>query len=243
MFGHVRGAFTGAAQAHRGLFAEANGGTLLLDEVGDMPLVLQPKLLRVLQSGEFRAVGGDRVHKVDVRVIAATHRDLAERVQAGTFREDLYYRLNVVPIKVPPLRERREDIPELAIHLLARAKMRATSSPVEKIGDALIELLAAESWPGNVRELESVIERLVVLSTDRELDASHLALVQERVEKPATTVVPEAELYSVERLIERHVEAILAHTSGNKPRAVEILGIDLSTLYRWQRKWRRTPEA
>jgi DNA-binding NtrC family response regulator len=121
--------------------------------------------------------------------------------------------------------------------------MRAASSPVESISPGLIELLAAASWPGNVRELESVIERLVVLSRDRELAARHLALVEEHVEKPAPAPLPEAELYTVERLIERHVEAILAHTSGNKPRAVEILGIDLSTLYRWQRKWRRTPQA
>src|ERR1700733_2314074 len=163
IFGHVRGAFTGAHAARRGLVTEAHGGTLLLDEIGDMPIALQAKLLRVLQLGEVRAVGADKTHHVDVRVIAATHRDLIASMRTGTFREDLYFRLNVVPIVVPPLREHSEDIPALTEHFLARALERFPGSPVRTLSAEAVERLQQSPWPGNVRELESAIERLVIL--------------------------------------------------------------------------------
>ena len=253
MFGHVRGAFTGATQAHRGLFAEADGGTMLLDEIGDMPLPLQSKLLRVLQAGEIRAVGADRSSRVDVRVIAATHRRLPDLVREGRFREDLYYRLNVINIAVPPLRARSGDIRELAETFLERARDRAPHSLVTSMSDELLALLSQGTWPGNVRELQSIIERLVVLARDAELAPRHLALVDDELmmtpppsfpasaasaaRAPAGATASDVELCNIDALIRRHVEAVLAHTEGNKARAAKILGIDLSTLYRWQQRW------
>jgi two-component system, NtrC family, response regulator HydG len=241
MFGHVRGAFTGATQAHRGLLTEADGGTLLLDEIGDMPLGLQSKLLRVLQAGEMRAVGGDRIQRVDVRVLAATHRKLPELVRDGRFRDDLYYRLNVISMTVPPLRARVADIPQLAWSFLSRARERAPVSPVTSISSELLELLCHGSWPGNVRELQSTIERLVVLAMVERLEPRHLALVDDDLspsnEPPARERPNGAELCCIDDLVHRHVDAVLTHTEGNKARAAKILGIDLSTLYRWQQKW------
>ena len=244
MFGHVRGAFTGATQAHRGLLMEADGGTLLLDEIGDMPLGLQSKLLRVLQAGEIRAVGGDRVQRVDVRIVAATHRKLPELVKEGRFREDLYYRLNVITLSVPPLRARTSDIAALAQSFLARARARAPQSPVRAISREFLELLSHGSWPGNVRELQSAIERLVVLAMTDTLEPRHLALVDDELLPSSSGTITSngnvqhaVELCGIDELVHRHVDAVLAHTEGNKARASKILGIDLSTLYRWQQKW------
>jgi two-component system response regulator HydG len=241
MFGHVRGAFTGATQAHRGLLTEADGGTLLLDEIGDMPIGLQSKLLRVLQAGEIRAVGGDRIQRVDVRVVAATHRRLPDLVRDGRFRDDLYYRLNVITITVPPLRNRTADIPLLAESFLARARERAPQSPVTRMSPELLELLSHGSWPGNVRELQSTIERLVVLAMTDVLEPRHLALVDDELLPPSASAPKERpneeQLCCIDDLVHRHVDAVLAHTEGNKARAAKILGIDLSTLYRWQQKW------
>ena len=223
---------------------EADGGTLLLDEIGDMPFGLQSKLLRVLQTGEIRAVGGERVHHVDVRVIAATHRKLPDLVKAGRFREDLFYRLNVLSVAVPPLRARTSDIPRLAELFLARAKERAPQSRVTSISPELVGLLAQGSWPGNLRELESAIERLVVLSTTDVLEPRHLALVDDtlitQAGAPSSSGEPRAavELCGIDELVKRHVDAVLAHTENNRARAAAILGINLSTLYRWQQKWR-----
>jgi two-component system response regulator HydG len=244
MFGHTRGAFTGATQAHRGMLVEADGGTLLLDEIGDMPFGLQSKLLRVLQTGEIRAVGGDRIQHVDVRVVAATHRKLPELVKQGRFREDLFYRLNVLSVSVPPLRARKADIPELAALFLARARERAPRSRVTSMSPELVRLLSEGSWPGNVRELESAIERLVVLSLTEVLEPRHLALVDDELVRrpsgpPARTAAGESPvLCGIDELVRRHVDAVLAHTDGNRARAAAILGINLSTLYRWQQKWR-----
>jgi two-component system response regulator HydG len=251
MFGHVRGAFTGATQAHRGLLTEADGGTLLLDEIGDMPLGLQAKLLRVLQAGEIRAVGGDRIQRVDVRIVAATHRNLGELVKQGRFRDDLYYRLNVIHLNVPPLRARAEDIPHLAESFLARARERAPQSPVRSISRDLLGLLCEGSWPGNVRELQSAIERLVVLALADELQPRHLPLVNDELSPGPDAAAPTSErgpsdpgdslkgpeLIGIDELVRRHVEAVLGHTDGNKGKAAKILGVDLSTLYRWQQKW------
>jgi len=169
LFGHSKGAFTGAHRVRPGLFREADGGTLLLDEVGELALPLQAKLLRVLQEGEVRPVGEDRPVKVDVRILAATHRDLRRRAAEGTFREDLYYRLNVVQLRVPPLRERPEDIPVLARMFLDRCAGRFHTGTL-KVPEGFYDTLRALPWPGNVRELENTIESLVALSSEGELD-------------------------------------------------------------------------
>ena len=234
IFGHVRGAFTGAHAARRGLVTEAHGGTLLLDEIGDMPIALQAKLLRVLQLGEVRAVGADKTHHVDVRVIAATHRDLIESMRANTFREDLYFRLNVVPIVVPPLREHPEDIPALAAHFLARALERFPGSPVRTLSPEAVDRLKQSPWPGNVRELESAIERLVILVRDETIIPSHLSFVTSEPATPPWKVAT-GEPWSLKRMNAAYVEWVLTHVGGDKIRAAELLGVNLSTLYRWQR--------
>jgi len=241
LFGHVRGAFTGAAQARKGLFLEADGGTLLLDEIGDMSVLLQAKLLRVLQFGEVRPVGSERTHQVDVRVIAATHRDLPALVKEGRFREDLYFRLDVLPVPVPPLRDHREDIPALAAYFLADACRRAPLSPVRSIGQDALRLLSEAAWPGNVRELASSIERAVVFGVDEMIDSKQLspslrgepALTGDdrALGWPFSTDAP----WTLQHLSRTYTDWVLTQTAGNKQRAAEILGIDLSTLYRWQR--------
>jgi two-component system response regulator HydG len=234
LFGHVRGAFTGAVQPRKGLFTEADSGTLLLDEIGDMSLGLQVKLLRVLQSGDVRPVGGDRSHHVDVRVIAATHRNLPALVKEGRFREDLYFRLDVLPVFVPSLRDHREDIPALAEYFLAEACRRAPTSPVRSIGPEALRLLAEAAWPGNVRELASSIERAVVFGVDEMIDTHQLSVVQGPPPSQAWPF-PSHAPWTLRHLNRVYSDWVLAETGGNKERAAEILGIDLSTLYRWQR--------
>jgi two-component system response regulator HydG len=234
LFGHVRGGFTGAVQGRRGLLTEADGGTLLLDEIGDMSVALQAKLLRVLQFGDIRPVGSDRVHQVDVRVIASTHRDLPVLIAEGRFREDLYFRLNVLPVFVPPLRDRREDIPALAAHFLAEACRRAPQSPVRSIGRDALRQLTAAAWPGNVRELASCLERAVVFGVDEMIDCHHLELMPD-VAVPGSWPFPAKAPWTLRHLSRAYTEWVLVETGGNKERAAEILGIDLSTLYRWQR--------
>jgi DNA-binding NtrC family response regulator len=217
IFGHTRGAFNGAAQARKGLLTEADGGTLLLDEIGDV-----------------RPVGSDRAHHVDVRVIAATHRDLPVLVSEGRFREDLYYRLNVLPVVVPPLRDHREDIPALAAHFLAEARQRAPQSPVRSIGEDALRLLTEASWRGNVRELASCIERAVVFGTDERIDARHLSLVPNAAPALGWSF-PSDSPCTLQQLSRAYTEWVLTRTDGNRGRTAEILGIDLSTLYRWLR--------
>jgi transcriptional regulator with GAF, ATPase, and Fis domain len=168
LFGHERGAFTGATQRREGRFAQADGGTIFLDEIGELPLELQGKLLRVLQEGELEPVGGSRTRKVDVRVIAATHRDLQEAVRRGTFREDLFYRLNVFPLRLPPLRERGEDVVLLAASIAERAGHRL-GRQIAPLAPADVEALQGHPWPGNVRELRNVIERAIITSPDGQL--------------------------------------------------------------------------
>jgi two-component system, NtrC family, response regulator HydG len=236
LFGHVRGGFTGAVQGRKGLLTEADGGTLLLDEIGDMSFGLQAKLLRVLQFGDVRPVGSDRLHHVDVRVLASTHRDLPALVKDGRFREDLYFRLNVLPVLVPPLRDRREDIPALAAHFLAEACRRAPQSPVRSIGRDALNVLNRSSWPGNVRELASCIERAVVFGVDEMIDSHQLETeVHVTAPLPSTWPFPTSAPWSLRRLSRTYTEWVLAESGGNKERAAETLGIDLSTLYRWQR--------
>jgi two-component system response regulator HydG len=230
LFGHVPGAFHGATHASRGLFVEADGGTLLLDEVGDMSLPVQAKLLRVLQSGEIRPVGGDGGRRVDVRCIASTHDDLQGLVRQRAFREDLFFRLNVLPIRVPALRERREDIPVLVDHFLAQAE--DDGGKRRRLSAQALKVLEAYPWPGNVRELENTIRRLVVTTTEAEIsaDAIRAALVpvapQDPIEALATAGV------KLDQLEDRYIAAVLRQTRGNKAEAAEILGVDLSTLYR-----------
>ena len=237
VFGHVRGAFTGATQARRGLLVEAHGGTLLLDEIGDMPIALQPKLLRVLQFGETRPVGSDRIGHVDVRIIAATHRDLSLLVKDGRFREDLRYRLNVIPLVVPPLRERREDILPLVEQFLQEARERTVTSPVDSINDEAISVLMQAEWPGNVRELENTIERLVVLGRDSVVTPRDLEFMGVKPQGKSWPTWPtnEGSLWTLKEMNNRYLDWLLIQTGGDKARTAAILNIDLSTLYRWER--------
>ena len=237
IFGHVRGAFTGATQGRRGLLMEAHGGTLLLDEIGDMPMQLQPKLLRVLQFGETRPVGSDRIGHVDVRVITATHRDLSLLVKEGRFREDLHHRLNVIPLVVPPLRDRREDIPPLVEQFLQEARARTVASPVDSINDEAMSLLMQAAWPGNVRELENAIERLVVLGRDSVVTRRDLAFLEDKPPGASWPSWPttEGSLWTLKQMNNHYLDAVLARTDGDKVRAAGILNIDLLTLYRWER--------
>ncbi len=239
LFGHARGAFTGATTPRAGLFVEASGGTLFLDEIGDMAPQLQARLLRVLQEGEVRPVGADDVRKVDVRVIAATHQDLEERVRTGAFRSDLYFRLAVVPLHLPALRDRVEDIPPLVEHFLARARARNPHSPVQRLAPDLIGALARRPWPGNVRELENLIERLVVVGARAELDASAL--------DPPPALAPAGGAgagFTVHRdppptlreLEDDYIAWVVARCDGNKTRAAEVLGVDVSTIHRRLRR-------
>ena len=227
LFGHAKGAFTDAHTAKRGLFEEADGGTLLLDEVGELPLPVQPALLRVLQEGEVRRVGDSRSTRVDVRVLAATNRDLAAQVQAGKFREDLFYRLNVVQVRLPPLRERQDEIAALAERLLARHAERIGVAP-RRLSPRALELLQRHRWPGNVRELENALERALVLSEDEEIGEEALpeALQREADPRPIPSSLGPDDL-SVKRA-QRVLEAdlirrALERTQGNRTRAAELL--------------------
>jgi DNA-binding NtrC family response regulator len=228
LFGHSRGAFTGAVRARPGLFGEADGGTILLDEVGELSLATQGKLLRVIQEGELRPVGEDRSRKVDVRVLAATHRNLPERVAQGQFREDLYYRLNVVHLNVPALRERPEDIPALARHFLDRYAERFGVEDLQ-ISEDLFARLQAYAWPGNVRELENAVENLVALSAGGALD---LGLLPANGAGRTAAGLPGLGLKARVEAYERGliVEALRA-AGGNRSEAARAMGISRVTLH------------
>ena len=225
LFGHVRGAFTGASADKTGLFEQANGGTLLLDEIGELPVGLQAKLLRVLQEGEIRRVGDNKNRRVDVRVLAATARDLEAEVAAGRFREDLFYRVHVVAIELPPLRERREDVAPLGRHFAARLAQRL-NRPLA-LGDDAIAWLEDQEWPGNVRELENAIERAAVLSNEAVLGAESFSRA------PRTTQhAPSGSLTDVVEAAEKQaITAALAAVSGNRREAAKRLGVSLRTLF------------
>ena len=216
LFGHERGAFTGATNRSQGRFEQANGGTLFLDEIGDMPPEAQTRLLRVLQEGEFTSVGGRQPIKANVRIIAATHRDLRNAIRQGQFREDLFYRLNVVPIRLPPLRERTEDIPLLARHFLDRA--RDDGLPSKMLDSGAVDRLKQHGWPGNVRELENVMRRLAALCPDETISAETIAAELTETEGPAPMAVPGAAPAGAEPLVvavERHIKEFLAaHNDG-----------------------------
>ena len=223
LFGHERGAFTGALARNQGRFEQANGGTLFLDEIGDMPLEAQTRLLRVLQEGEFTSVGGRTPIRVNVRIVAATHRNLRALIRQGLFREDLFYRLNVVPIRLPPLRERVEDVPLLARHFLAQA--RAKGLPAKTLTPEAIERLKAYSWPGNVRELENLMRRLAALypqeTIGEEVIAAELAAPVQPENVPTAIAGAVIEAESMAQAIERHLRAYFAsHKDGLPPAGV-----------------------
>jgi two-component system, NtrC family, response regulator AtoC len=227
LFGHAKGAFTDARSAKRGLFEEADGGTLLLDEVVELPLPVQPSLLRVLQEGEVRRVGDNRSSRVDVRVLAATNRDLAAQVQQGRFREDLYYRLNVVGVRLPPLRERQDEIPLLAGRLLARHGERI-GVPARPLSARALEALRRYRWPGNVRELENALERALVLSEDEEIGPESLPEAVQRALDPEP-LPPQLDpddlsVKRAQRVLEADlIRRALQRTAGNRTRAAELL--------------------
>ncbi len=256
LFGHEKGAFTGATTRSLGRFEQANRGTLFLDEIGDMPLEAQTRLLRVLQEGEFTIVGGRQPIRTDVRIVAATHRDLGVLVEQGLFREDLYYRLNVVPLRLPPLRERTEDVPLLARHFFAR--IQEEGLPGKTLGGEAVRLLQSYDWPGNVRELENLVRRLSALYTEENIGADIIEteLVGNR---PMVEAVDDAEADSLGDSVDRHVaqyfaahkdalptpglygrilreveqpllQRTLAATRGNQVRAAEVLGLNRNTL-------------
>jgi DNA-binding NtrC family response regulator len=223
LFGHEKGAYTGATQGKHGLFEEASGGTLFLDEIGDTSLALQSKLLRAIEEQEIKRVGGNETIHVDVRVVVATNRDLEKMMRDGTFREDLYWRLNVVPIVLPALRERREDIPDLARHFLRKYRAR-NGKEIEDFTPDVMERLVAYPWPGNVRELEHVVERAVALNQKRRIFLEDLP---EALQHEPARVRP-----TLDDLEREYIRGILAETKGSRQQAAAILGIDRKTLYR-----------
>jgi len=255
LFGHEKGAFTGAANQRRGRFEQADGGTLFLDEIGDMPMEAQTRLLRVLQQGEYTTVGGRVPIRTDVRIVAATNKDLRQLINQGLFREDLYYRLNVVPIRLPPLRERIEDIPDLVRHFFTLAEKEGL--PAKQIETAAIDRLRRYRWPGNVRELENLVRRLSALYPQ---DVISAALIDQELSQPAPSVEEEDNAQidlsgSVERYLNTYFQAFgdalpppglyhrilreveypligaaLAATRGNQIKAAELLGVNRNTL-------------
>jgi transcriptional regulator with PAS, ATPase and Fis domain len=248
LFGHARGAFTGAHQAKPGRIAMAQGGTLFLDEIGELPLALQVKLLRVLQAREYSPVGDNRVLKADVRIVAATNLNLENAVQAGTFREDLYYRLNVIHLTVPSLRERPEDVPLLVHHFIARSKEKLGRTQVNAVSRAAAQLLAEYHWPGNVRELENTIERAVLLCSTPQIEPRDLP---QRVlglgsEKRIAARLPDAGIdlrNAVDTFENQLIRQALERTQWNKKQAAGLLGLNRTTLVEMLKRKRITRAA
>ncbi len=235
LFGYVRGAFTGATRDATGLFAEADGGTLFLDEIGDVSPALQAKLLRVLQEHSIRPVGGTQWLPVDVRVLAATNRDLTAAVASGRFREDLYYRLKVVTIRLPPLRERRDDIPLLVDHLVQRAA-RQCDKPVTGLSAAALAVLQGHDWPGNVREMAHVLERSVALAQHDVIGVDDLP---QEIRSPVRVAAPDllADRPTLEELKQLYIQRVLEESGGNVSRAATVLGVDRRSLYRMLQRY------
>jgi two-component system, NtrC family, response regulator AtoC len=247
LFGHVRGAFTGALSDKKGVFEEAQGGTCFLDEIGGISANMQARLLRVLQEHEIRRVGGKDWLKVDVRVVAATNQNLAEAVNKGDFRQDLYYRLDVVTIHLPPLRERVEDIPLLARHFLQRYTQESGKS-ITAISDKAMELLSAYGWPGNIRELENAVEQAVALSYQSILTPDDLpeAVRDHAVAKPFQSYLQDEQFLfpdtpTLEEVKKRYVLHVLKHNQGNVSRSARVLNIDRRSLYRMLARFKIEP--
>jgi DNA-binding NtrC family response regulator len=229
LFGHVKGSFTGAVRDSAGLFQVAEGGTFFLDEIADMPHATQVKLLRALQEREIIPVGGTQTVKIDCRLVAATNADLEREVAEGRFRADLFYRLNVIPIKLPPLRQRRDDIPLLVDHFLRR---HTQNGPEKAISKDSLEVLMKYDWPGNVRELENVMERVLILDDSGVIEPGDLPDNIRYGHQQRGSLVIDSPTMTLEELEREYILKVLQHTSGQKKRASEILGINASTLYR-----------
>jgi DNA-binding NtrC family response regulator len=242
LFGHKRGAFTDARADHNGLFVEADQGTIFLDEIGELPVPLQAKLLRALQEREVRALGATKPDKIDVRVVAATNRDLEQRMREGQFREDLFYRLNVIHIALPALRTRAEDIVALADHFLAEARRRS-ARPITGFTQAAVKAMLAYHWPGNVRELENAIERAVALCEGPEIGADDLpSAVRDRKSNDVLAGALARGL-TLADLEKEYIERVLIAEGGNKTRAANRLGLDRKTLYRKLEEYAKSPES
>jgi DNA-binding NtrC family response regulator len=249
LFGHRKGAFTGADRDHKGLFEVANGGTLFLDEVGELNKNIQVKLLRFLESGEIRRVGETEPFRTDVRVLCATNRDLRDMIQKDEFREDLYFRINTFEIRLPPMRERRQDIPDLARHLLARAARRPAEQVAELLGPEAVDVLLEYDWPGNVRELANVMEHAYILAGGKEITPEHLpyhlrgragapaTLPLKRTEPTAAPMPVTAAPRTLREIEMEHIFKVLEKHNGNKPAAAAELGIVLKTLYNKLNSW------
>ena len=244
LFGHLRGSFTGATANKKGLFEEANGGTIFLDEIGDIPLSLQVKLLRAIQEGEIKPVGSAETRSVDVRVVAATHRDLLAYVKDGKFREDLYYRLKVIPIEIPPLRERKQDLPDLIDYFVAKYSQK-TGKMITGVSDEAMEFLLSYPWPGNIRELENAFGRATAMTSTTQLfpedfppeitqygNATDTKESAPSHSRSSSSTHSESGQESLEDVEKRHILRTLESVNYNKSRAAEILGIDRVTLYR-----------
>lgn len=243
LFGHARGAFTGAVGAKPGLFEEADGGTLFLDEIGDIPLVTQVKLNRAIQEKEIRRVGENKPIHVDVRIVAATHRDLKKEVEAGRFREDLFYRLNVFPIRMPPLRERREDIPLLTDHFLKKLAA-AHRRDVEGFTPEALQVLLSHEWPGNVRELENALERAVAISTGKYIEGSEVVIESDSstggsISGKSLVSLPYRDAIDLarDRFSREYLVALLNRFNGNVTKAAQHAGVERESLHRLLRKF------
>jgi NtrC-family two-component system response regulator AlgB len=233
LFGHQKGAFTGATESTSGRVSQANGGTLFLDEIGDFPLTLQPKLMRFIQDKEYERVGDPVTRRADVRIVAATNHNLDQMVKDGTFRGDLFYRLNVITLVLPPLRERPEDIPALADRFLAQY-VKAYRRPARRFSDDAMNLLRDYAWPGNVRELQNVVERASIICDKPEVDVAHLGIAnlpRERAARPRA-----GDHVSIGDLERAHITALVANI-GSLDEAARLLGIDVSTLYRKRKQY------
>lgn len=245
LFGHLRGSFTGAVRDKKGMVEEANGGTLFLDEIGDLSPAMQVKLLRLLQEGEYKVVGANTIRKADIRFIAATNQNLAEKIKDGRFREDLFYRLNVINIQLPPLRDRRDDIPLLASHFLAKYNAQYGKS-VKRISAETMQGLQERTWPGNVRELENMIERGVIMASGESLEPADIGVLELDDASTAPTAEPAGELYSLpfkeakDRLIEKfqseYIAKVLTRSDGNVSRAARESGLKRQYLHRLMRE-------
>lgn len=236
LFGHAKGSFTGAIGKKKGLIEEANGGTLFLDEIGDMSPPLQAKLLRVIQERKIRPVGDNTSYDVDVRIIAATHKDLKAAIREGRFREDLYYRLSVIPVAIPPLRERTEDIPLLAEHFLRKYAAANGQGKIEGFTKAAMAKLMTLRWEGNVRELENIVERAIVLCPSNFIDVGDIP-DPESASPEALVGQVSGDFPSLAELEKRYIKLVLQKSSGRKDKAAEMLGINRRTLYRKEREY------